>query len=494
MKRMRTKSMPVWWLAALALVAVGCSTGPANPDKAGGAEEPVVLRMANGYSHVDYEPAVATFVERVAELSEGALRIEVVADWGDGAPDFEQQIVGDVATGDVDLGWVGTRIFDTMDVSSFQALTAPMLIDSYPLQEAVIESDIPAQMLEGLDPIGVVGLAVLADGLRKPIAVDGPLLGPEDWSGITFQSFRSEGQSAAIRALGAQPTDVIFHALDEGLANGEIGGFEKNLLIHQINAMEADAPYITANVNLWPQTVAIVVNPDRLAALSEPHRGWLTAAANDAAGLSSGLADQDGPIVLSMCESGARFANASEADLTAMREAFTPVYAALRQDAETAAFIDQIEAMKQSTPSGDGLVIPENCTGRAKAPASPGQGEPVTALNGTYRWTITEEDALVSPTEDKSPEHLATFPWVFTVTILDGTWTMSRRDGDGDFVEATNEEISVSEDRITFQWGGSELTFTFSLDDEGNLRIVPVEPMNAGDQFVWATHPWTKIE
>ena len=160
-----------------------------------------------------------------------------------------------------------------MDVLSFQALTAPMLIDNYPLQEAVIESDIPAQMLEGLDTIGVAGLAVLADGLRKPIAVDAPLLGPDDWNGITFQSFRSEGQSEAIEALGAQPTDVIFEALDEGLANGEIEGFEKNLLVYQINAMAADAPYITANVNLWPQTVAIFANPDRLAALSEQHRG-----------------------------------------------------------------------------------------------------------------------------------------------------------------------------------------------------------------------------
>ncbi len=154
---------------------------------------------------------------------------------------------------------------------------APMPIDSYPVQEAVIESEIPAQMLEGLDKLGLSGLAVLADGLRKPIAVDGPLLGPEDWSGITFQSFRSDGQSEAIRALGAQPTDVLFEALDEGLANGEIGGFEKNLLIYQLNAMVANAPYITGNVNLWPQTVAIVANPDRLAALLDQHREWLTA-------------------------------------------------------------------------------------------------------------------------------------------------------------------------------------------------------------------------
>jgi hypothetical protein len=37
------------------------------------------------------------------------------------------------------------------------------------------------------------------------------------------------------------------------------------------------------------------------------------------------------------------------------------------------------------------------------------------------------------------------------------------------------------------------VTFTFSLDGKGNLHMRPVEPMNAGDQFVWATHVWTRI-
>ena len=51
-----------------------------------------------------------------------------------------------------------------------------MLIDNYALQKAVIDSEIPDHMLSGLDALGVTGLAVLADGLRKPIAVERPLL------------------------------------------------------------------------------------------------------------------------------------------------------------------------------------------------------------------------------------------------------------------------------------------------------------------------------
>ena len=84
---------------------------------------------------------------------------------------------------EVDLGWVGTRVFDTLGVKSFQALTAPMLVDSYALENAVIESGITEEMMEGLDELGVVGLGVLPDGLRKPIGVTGPILGPADWRG-----------------------------------------------------------------------------------------------------------------------------------------------------------------------------------------------------------------------------------------------------------------------------------------------------------------------
>ena len=162
------------WLAAFGVAAIavlataGCSGGSAgSEDKAGGSGEPVVLRLANTNGQLDFAPAVVDFVDRVEELSGGELRIEAVDEWGDSAPDAEQQVVRDVSAGEIDLGWVGTRVFDTLDVKSFQALTAPMLVDSYALESAVIESGMTEQMLDGLEDLGVVGLGVLPDGLRE---------------------------------------------------------------------------------------------------------------------------------------------------------------------------------------------------------------------------------------------------------------------------------------------------------------------------------------
>src|SRR5215207_11647508 len=139
-------------LAVTATVAgTACSVGGDDGDKAGGGGPPVELRLANTGGEIAQTPAVEYFVERVDELSGGNVRIEVVDQWAEFVSDAEHQVVSDVAAGEVDLGWVGSRVFDTLGVESFQALTVPMLIDSYALQNAVIESGVTDKMLASLD-------------------------------------------------------------------------------------------------------------------------------------------------------------------------------------------------------------------------------------------------------------------------------------------------------------------------------------------------------
>jgi TRAP-type C4-dicarboxylate transport system substrate-binding protein len=407
----------VAFAAAVAVVAGGCSGDGAVGDKAGGTGEPVVLRMANTAGDLEVVPLIKDFVSQVKERSAGNVRIEVVHRWGDFAADAEQQVVRAVAAGKVDLGWSGTRVFDTMGVTSFQALQAPMLIDSYALQQAVVASDIPGQMMEGLNKVGVRGLGILADGLRKPIAVKHPMLGVADWRGITFGTYRSQGQAQAIRALGATPMQVFGTARDQALKDGTIQGFELSISFysHLGLGLTQRAPYVTANVNLWPQMDVLLANPGRLAALTKQQRGWLQQAAQDTAGRSAALADRDTQSLNNTCQLGARFANASQADLASLRKAFVPVYASLMQDPQTKAFIQRIQALKRSTPVGVPLVIPAGCTGKAPAQPAASQGAAPADLNGTYRYVITKEEARKAgdPEWDKNPT-------ITTVILKDG--------------------------------------------------------------------------
>ncbi len=473
-------------LAAAATVAVtGCSLGGgAGADKAGGSSEPLVLQLANTNGQLDFTPAVVDFVHRVEELSGGELRIESVDEWGDFASHAEQQVVKDVSDGEIDLGWVGTRVFDTLDVKSFQALTAPMLIDSYALESAVIESGITEEMMRGLDELGVAGLGVLPDGLRKPIGVTGPITGPADWEGITFGTLRSNGQAEAIRALGATPAQIHRTAREERLKAGTIQGFETSIWIHQLNPELARlAPYVTSNVTLWPQMDVLLANPARLAALTAEQREWLKEAAQDAAGRSAALADTDAKALAYSCEAGARFAEASDADLVALKAAFAPVYANLRRDSATKTFIDRIRALKQSTPAEPGLSVPSGCTGTAPDRPSVRAAKPPSHLNGTYRWVLTQKDA------DKVRDPETNYPHVNTITLKDGHL-------EGGCFGVDGGTYSVQGDRITFHSieFDDDSTVTFSRDEKGNLHLEPVPPIDPGGAFECFYKPWTKID
>ena len=468
--------------ATAALAACACAGGGVGEDKAGGAGKPIVLRLANTNGQLDFTPAVADFVQRVEELSGGELRIEPVDDWGDLASDAEQQVVSDVAAGDIDLGWVGTRVFDTLHFERFQALTAPMLVDSYALEGAVIESGITEQMMQGLGELGVTGLGVLPDGLRKPIGVTGPIVGPADWEGITFGTLRSNGSAEAVRALGATPAQVGRSARDERLKDGSIQGFETSIWIHQHNpTLTALAPYVTSNVTLWPQMDVVLANPARLATLTAEQRKWLQAAARDAAARSVAVADTDTKALTDSCATGARFAEASAADRAALAAAFAPVYASLRQHPETKAFIERIRALKRSTPPEPAPAVPADCTGKAPAQKAVGSGTAPARLNGTYRYLISKEDARKA-----GDTELDEFPSV-------QTWTL--QDGRADNPQGLHGRYSVEGDRITFRFAGFDYsnTFSFRMDEDGTLHLTPVPPMDPGDAFLLSHEPWTKI-
>ena len=352
-------------LALVAAVVPGCSGAAPDSDKAGGSlGGRVVLRMASTPGSLSDVPPVDYFAARVAALSGRTVQIKAVDQWGDYAPDAEAQVVHAAAEGKVDLGWAGSRVFDAMGLANFQALSAPMLIDGYPLVNAVLESSIPGEMLDSLKVVGVAGLGISAEQLRRPISARRPLLNLADWHGIAFGTYRSRIQENAVRALGATPVEAFGPFRSRALDTGEIQGFELDIPRYDRLGLAAKAPYVTANVTLWPQFNVLFANPGRLASLTDRQRSWLRQAADDATTFSEQLADREGRYVNEACSRGARFANASPSDLAGMRAPLAAVYRTIEQDPQTGAFIRQIQAMKLSTPRAPSLRVPAGCAYR----------------------------------------------------------------------------------------------------------------------------------
>ena len=141
----------------------GCS---GSVDKAGGAvPEPTrTLKLLNPRWGVEVEP----FVDEVAKLSEGVLVVEQGEQFERGSPDSEVEAIKAVQAGRTDLAVIPVRAFGLVGMRSFDALIAPMEIDSMSLQEQVLSSDIATDMVSGVEGLGLRGIGILPGPMRFP--------------------------------------------------------------------------------------------------------------------------------------------------------------------------------------------------------------------------------------------------------------------------------------------------------------------------------------
>ena len=79
--------------------------------------------LANKHESLRAVPHVQDFVDRVAELSRGSVTVRVENRWN--ARVDEPSVLRDVADGEADLGWVGTRALDLVGITTFTPLHAP---------------------------------------------------------------------------------------------------------------------------------------------------------------------------------------------------------------------------------------------------------------------------------------------------------------------------------------------------------------------------------
>lgn len=135
--------------------------------------EPVTLRLAVADAEGrPSEPFVLEFTRQVETLSNGSITIEPIWDAGsDTFAPFETGVIQLVIIDKFELGLAGSRAFDTVSITNFQALQAPFLITNDALAEAVATSDIASRMLDSVSSAGITGLALWPEDLRHPFSL-----------------------------------------------------------------------------------------------------------------------------------------------------------------------------------------------------------------------------------------------------------------------------------------------------------------------------------
>ena len=489
---METRRLTRWTVAAvltgLALALAAC--GGASSDKAGGADKskPRVLTMV---SQSGTTAQLAAFAEELIRLSNGTLKVEFKEGWRPGEAGYEAGTLDDVKSGKIEMAWVGARAFDTVGVTNFQALIAPLLIDSYDLEARVFEEGIPKRMLEGIDQLDLVGIGVLPGPMRKLLGVSQPFVRPRDFAGQVVGLQDSAVAQKTVKALGAAPRPVPAQTSLDGL-----DAYEQQLGSIAGNRYDSTAKYVTANVNLWPRPLVIVMGQEAFESLTDEQQSALrdAAVAAVAGALAVSRAEDDEAAAI-LCRRGMIFAVASETDLAELRSALEPVYAELTADPETKSHIDAIANLKAEIAAS--AEAPACTPTESPATASPVKAER-TPIDGEYEFTTTAEELLAAGSPDALAENFGKFRWIlgsgrFEMTQKNGAsdrWTKGTYVVRKNIVEFTVEAFGGTAPNNASEKTGEVYTYTWSLYRD-QLKLGPVEGAISPETF--RAKPWRRV-
>ena len=357
-------------IAAMA-IATGCGT--AAVDKAGGPTQPpapIRLSAANVFGL----GSVQNFVQEVDAASKGTIEIDATSSVGAHTPDSEATAIDQVRSGKADIGMVGSRAWPSSGVTSYDALHAPFLIDSYALEQQVLESPLVADMETGLEPLGLVGIGVLPGDLRVVLSRTRAFERPADFVGASVAISRSVVGEMTYRALGATSTPI---ALGDPI--DRFDAVEVPVTAISGNGYDSIDKIVAANVRMWPRPIVIFMSTVSFERLSPDQQSMLRDAS--LAAIPKTLADLTGgetEFAATSCRRGVQFVAASGQDLAALRAAVQPVYDQLDTDPLTRRLIAAITGLKASVTHPN----PAIACGSDSSPTSAPSGAPSSSSAG----------------------------------------------------------------------------------------------------------------
>ena len=447
----RVAALRVAVALTVSVALAGCSIGDA--ERVGG-ERAADVRVLTMLDPISNRQELTQFANEVSRLSGGTLEIRFVTAGHDGA-DYEAATIRDVQDGRADLAFAGSRAWDEFGARRLRALGAPFLIDSYPLQEAVLTSGLVESMLEELEPLGLVGIGILPGPIRRPLGVANTLATPSGFRGLTIGTQQSGVADATLRALGAHPQRL---PADVTSLVG-LEGIEHSVTAIEVGRLDADGARLMTNVNLWPRPLVVFAGAAAYQELSaDQHQILHDAAANAVSEKLAVERDLEAEAGRNLCRTNRiTFESATPEQLEALRRVVEPVYRELERDPGTRAAIEAIEQLKQQLAEPPTQIT--NCQAAANASTSVA----ATEIDGV--WAMDTDRRAAAP--DYLDEN-----WGHWIYVFDR----------GRFAITQENETACTWGYGTYAVDGNRMSWTF--EDGGG--IAPNNAMNRpGEYFVF---------
>ncbi|WP_223111507.1 TRAP transporter substrate-binding protein [Billgrantia pellis] len=225
--------------------------------------------------------------------------------------------------GILDAGVItGTQI-STID-NSFQLNDLPFLFADSEQAHEILDGEIGQELMQRLEPHGIVGLGFAEAGFRNTINNVRPISTPEDFRGIKLRVQPSDLFLASFRALGANPAPMAWSEAFTAVQQGTVDGLEIPLPVIYANKY----PEVTEHLSLTRHTynaLGLLISKQAMDKMSPEMQATVREAAEKAIQRQRETVAANDMEILTQIEEQGMSINEIE-DVAAFRESVATVY------------------------------------------------------------------------------------------------------------------------------------------------------------------------
>lgn len=306
--------MKLKFVLASALLAFGASA----------FAQPVVIK----FSHVvaaDTPKGKASefFAKKAAELTKGAVKVEVYAN---SALYKDKEEMEALQIGSVQMLAPSLAKFGPLGVKEFEAFDFPFMFDNYAELHKVTQGPAGAALLAKLEPKGIKGLAYWDNGF-KSFSANMPVKMPADLKGKKLRIQSSKVLEEQIRSVGGIPQVMAFSEVYQALQTGVVDGTENPISNFYTQKMHEVQKHLTLT-NHGYLGYAVIVNKKFWDGLAAPVRTQLEQAMKEATDYANKIAQEENDLSLEGVKKSGKttvYAPTKE-ERDAFKKAMTPVH------------------------------------------------------------------------------------------------------------------------------------------------------------------------
>lgn len=233
-----------------------------------------VIKLGHGLdvSHSVHR-AMELMATRVAELSGRRMRIDIYPSEQLGT---ERQTLELLQIGSVGMTKVSAAVLENF-APTFQVLSLPYIFRDEAHQFDVLDGPIGSELLLGLEPYRLRGLAFYDAGSRSFYTKDRPIQRPEDLDGLKIRTQESATAMELVRRLGGSATPIAWGELYSALQQGIVDGAENNPPSFHLSGHYEIARFYSLNEHTRVPDV-LLISTTVWNALGDRQQAWLVRA------------------------------------------------------------------------------------------------------------------------------------------------------------------------------------------------------------------------